>query len=82
MQLNDLLISETLPYVYLRRSINMENDQDDELNRRNRTTLVAFGSLKEAADHLANPKLHAHLFDATARFLLKYNRQTQHQALL
>ena len=56
-------ITETNSYVYLGRSMNMENDLEEELGRRRRAAWAAFGPLKEATDQLADPELRAHLFD-------------------
>ncbi|EPB68172.1 hypothetical protein ANCCEY_12738 [Ancylostoma ceylanicum] len=56
---------ETSSYVYLGRSMNMENNLKDELDRRRRAAWAAFGPLREATDQLADPDLRAHLFDST-----------------
>ena len=42
MQLGDSPIAKSPSYIYLGRSMNMDNDLDDELNRRNRAAWAAF----------------------------------------
>ena len=76
IQLEGSPIAETSSYVYLGRSMNMENDLEEELNRRSRAAWAAFGPLKEATDHLTNPELRAHLFDATVLPALCYAAET------
>ena len=71
-----LLIKETLSYVYLGRSVNAQNDLDDELNRRSTAVRAAFGPLKEVKDHLMNLELRAHLFYATVLPALCYAAKT------
>ncbi|KAK6749350.1 hypothetical protein RB195_001764 [Necator americanus] len=86
-------IVETLSYVYLGRSMNMENDLKVELNRSMRAACAAFAAVREATDQLTDQDLRAHLFDSTVlpalcyaagtaleRCLLKFNRRTQHLA--
>ena len=63
---------ETSSYVYLGRSMNMENDLREELNRRRRAACAAFGPLKEATDQLTDPELRAHLFNSTVLPALCY----------
>ena len=69
-------IAETPSYVYLGRLMNMENDLEDELNRRSRAARAAFGPLREALDYLTNSELRAHLFDATVLPALCYAAET------
>ena len=76
MELEGSPIAETPSYVYLGRSMNMENDLEDELNRRSRAAWAAFGPLREATDHLGNPELRADLFDATVLPALCYAAET------
>ena len=76
MELGGTPIVETHSYVYLGRSMNMENDLHEELNRRSRAAWAAFGPLREATDHLTNPELRAHLFDATVLPALCYAAET------
>ncbi|KAK6750214.1 hypothetical protein RB195_002295 [Necator americanus] len=59
-------IVETSSYVYLGRSMNMENDLKEELNRRMRAAWAAFAAVREATDQLTDQDLRAHLFDSTA----------------
>ena len=47
-KLEGTLITETSSYVYLGRSMNMENDLREELNRRRRAAWAAFGPLKRS----------------------------------
>ncbi|KAK6730659.1 hypothetical protein RB195_007248 [Necator americanus] len=108
VQLEGSQILETSSYLYLGRSINMENDMKEELHRRMR---AAFTHVTEATDQLTDQDLRAHLFDSTVlpalcyvawtwadtsatskkllitrraleRCLLKFNRRTQHLAVL
>ncbi|KAK6754350.1 hypothetical protein RB195_013384 [Necator americanus] len=86
-------IVEISSYVYLGRSMNMENDSKEELNRRMRAAWAAFAAVMEATDQLTDQNLLAHLLDSTVlpalcyaaetaleRCLLKFNRRTQHLA--
>ena len=57
-------IKETSSYVYLGRSMNMDNDMREELVRRQKAAWAAFGPLKEVTNHLADPELRANLFDS------------------
>ncbi|KAK6755949.1 hypothetical protein RB195_014375 [Necator americanus] len=41
---------ETSSYVYGERSMNMENELEEELNRRMRAVLIAFTPVREATD--------------------------------
>ncbi|KAK6755393.1 hypothetical protein RB195_014017 [Necator americanus] len=65
VQCEGSLIVETSSYVYLRRSMNMENDLKEELNRRMRAPWAAFALVRKVTDQLANQDLRAHLFDST-----------------
>ena len=76
MELEGTPIMETSSYVYLGRSMNMENDLREELNRRRRAAWAAFGPLKEATDQLTDPELRAHLFDSTVLPALCYAAET------
>ena len=69
-------ITETTAYVYLGRSMNMENNMKEEMDRRRRAAWAAFGPLKEATDHIVDPKLRAHLFDSTVLPALCYAAET------
>ncbi|EYC30135.1 hypothetical protein Y032_0005g2468 [Ancylostoma ceylanicum] len=68
-------IMETSSYVYLGRSMNVESNLKDELDRR-RAAWAAFGPLREATDQLADPDLRAHLFDSTVLLALCYAAET------
>ncbi|KAK6744592.1 hypothetical protein RB195_011364 [Necator americanus] len=63
VQLEGSQIVETSSYVYLRRSMNMENDLKEELNRRMRAAWAAFAPVREATDQLTDQDLRAHLFE-------------------
>ena len=76
VKLDGYPITETSTYVYLGRSMNMENDMKEELDRRRRAAWAAFGPLKEVTDQLTDPKLRAHLFDSTVLPALCYAAET------
>ncbi|WKY07549.1 hypothetical protein Q1695_007202 [Nippostrongylus brasiliensis] len=69
-------IAETKSYVYLGRSMNMDNDMKEELIRRRRAAWSAYGSLKEATDQLQDADLRAHLFGSTVLPALCYAAET------
>ncbi|KAK6751393.1 hypothetical protein RB195_003028 [Necator americanus] len=75
-QLEGSQIVGTSSYVYLGRSMNMENDLKDELNRRMRAALAAFAAVREATDQLTDQDLRAHLFDSTVLPALYYAAET------
>ncbi|KAK6741274.1 hypothetical protein RB195_009245 [Necator americanus] len=72
VQLEGFQIVETPSYVYLGRSMNMENDLKEELNRRMRAAWAAFAAVREATDQ----NLRAHLFDSTVLPALCYAAET------
>ncbi|KAK6748620.1 hypothetical protein RB195_001315 [Necator americanus] len=72
VQLEGSQIVETPSYVYLGRSMNMENDLKEELNRRMRAAWAAFAAVREATDQLTDHDLRAHLFDSTVLPALCY----------
>ncbi|KAK6755348.1 hypothetical protein RB195_013992 [Necator americanus] len=76
VQLEGSQIVETPSYVYLRRSMNMENDLKEELNRRMRAAWAAFAAVREATDQLTDQDLRAHLFDSTVLPALCYAAET------
>ncbi|KAK6749833.1 hypothetical protein RB195_002068 [Necator americanus] len=76
VQLEGSQIVETPSYVYLGRSMNMENDLKEELNRRMRAAWAAFAAVREATDQLTDQDLRAHLFDSTALPALCYAAET------
>ncbi|KAK6760849.1 hypothetical protein RB195_022061 [Necator americanus] len=76
VQLEGSQIVETPSYVYLGRSMNMENDLKEELNRRMRAAWAAFVAIKEATDQLTDQDLRAHLFDSTVFPALCYAAET------
>ncbi|KAK6758422.1 hypothetical protein RB195_015939 [Necator americanus] len=65
VQLEGSRIVETSSYIHHERSMNMENDLKEELNRRMRAAWAAVAAVREATDQLADQDLRAHLFDAT-----------------
>ncbi|KAK6765076.1 hypothetical protein RB195_025129 [Necator americanus] len=75
-QLEGSQIVETSSYVYLGRSMNMENDLKEELNRRKRATWAAFAAVSEATDQPRDQDLRAHLFDSTVLPALCYAVET------
>ncbi|XGW13290.1 hypothetical protein V3C99_013711 [Haemonchus contortus] len=68
-------IRESSSYVYLGRSMNMDNDMREELVRRQKAAWAAFKPLKEITNHLTNPKLGAFLFDSTVLPALYYESE-------
>ncbi|KAK6738098.1 hypothetical protein RB195_020292 [Necator americanus] len=54
VQLEGSQIVETSSYVYLGRSMNMENDLKEELNRRMKAAWAAFAAVREATDQLTD----------------------------
>ncbi|EYC07574.1 hypothetical protein Y032_0069g294 [Ancylostoma ceylanicum] len=65
-----------MSYVYLGRSLNMENDLKEELSRRRRAARVAFEPLREATDQLTDHELRDHLSDSTVLPALCYAAET------
>ncbi|KAK6726965.1 hypothetical protein RB195_004953 [Necator americanus] len=76
VQLEGSQIVETPSHVYLGRSMNMENDLKEELNRRMRAAWAAFAAVREATDQLTDQDLRAHLFDSTVIPALCYAAET------
>ncbi|KAK6760483.1 hypothetical protein RB195_021810 [Necator americanus] len=76
VQLEGSQIVETPSHVYLGRSMNMEKDLKEELNRRMRATWAAFVAVREATDQLTDQGLRAHLFDSTVIPALCYAAET------
>ncbi|VDM59108.1 unnamed protein product [Angiostrongylus costaricensis] len=70
--LNGTNISECYSYAYLGRKINMLNDLDPELSRRQQAAWGAFKSVEEVVKRTKNTRLRAHLFDLTALSALTY----------
>ncbi|KAK6760801.1 hypothetical protein RB195_022026 [Necator americanus] len=73
VQLEGFQIVETSSYVYLGRSMNMENDLKEELNRRMRAAWAAF---YEIAEQQTDQNLRAHLFGSTVLRALCYAAET------
>nr|CDJ80268.1 endonuclease-reverse transcriptase [Haemonchus contortus] len=65
-------IQETSHYVYLGRSMNINNDMREELVRRQKAAWVAFEPLKEFTNRLTDPELRANQFDPTVLPTLCY----------
>ncbi|KAK6757419.1 hypothetical protein RB195_015317 [Necator americanus] len=76
VQLEGSQIVETSSYIYLGRSMHMENDLKEELNRRMRAAWAAFAAVREATDQLTDQDLRAHLFDSTVLPALCYAAET------
>ncbi|KAK6755616.1 hypothetical protein RB195_014158 [Necator americanus] len=76
VQLEGSQLAKTSSYVYLRRSMNMENDLKGELNRRMRAAWAAFASAREATNQLTDQDLRAYLFDSTVLPALCYAAET------
>ncbi|KAK6730207.1 hypothetical protein RB195_006958 [Necator americanus] len=76
VQLEGSQIVETPSYVYLRRSMNMENDLKEELNRRMRAAWAAFAAVSEATDQMTDQDLRVHLFNSTVLPALCYAAET------
>ncbi|KAK6732101.1 hypothetical protein RB195_016466 [Necator americanus] len=72
VQLEGSQIVKTSSYVYLGRSMNMENELKEELNRRMRAAWATFAAVREATDQLTDRDLRAHLFDSTVLPALCY----------
>ncbi|KAK6762479.1 hypothetical protein RB195_023269 [Necator americanus] len=77
VQLEGSGIVETPSYVYLGRSINMENDLKEELNRRMRAAWAAFALVREAAGQMTDQDLREHLFGSTVLPALCYAAETR-----
>ncbi|XGW11186.1 hypothetical protein V3C99_012578 [Haemonchus contortus] len=69
-------IKETSSYVYLGRSMNMDNDMREELVRRQKAAWAAFRPLKEVTNHVPDPVHRANLFDSTVLPALCYGSET------
>ncbi|KAK6753722.1 hypothetical protein RB195_012982 [Necator americanus] len=76
VQLEGSQTVETSSYVYLGRSMNIENDLKEELNRRMRAAWSPFAAVGEATDQLTDQDLRAHLFDSTVLPALCYAAET------
>ncbi|KAK6749545.1 hypothetical protein RB195_001890 [Necator americanus] len=76
VQLEGSQIVETSSYVYLGRSMNIDLNLKEELNRRMRAAWAAFAPVREATDHLTDQDLRAHLFDSTVLPALCYAAET------
>ncbi|KAK6755971.1 hypothetical protein RB195_014390 [Necator americanus] len=72
VQIEGSQIVETSSYVYLGRSMNMENDLKEELNRRVRAAWASFAAFREGTDQ----DLRTHLFDSTILPALCYVAET------
>ncbi|KAK6736381.1 hypothetical protein RB195_019205 [Necator americanus] len=73
VQLEGSQIVETSSYVYLGRSMNMENDLKEELSGRMR---AAWAAVREATDQLTDQDLRTHLIDSTVLPALCYAAET------
>ncbi|KAJ1354359.1 hypothetical protein KIN20_011274 [Parelaphostrongylus tenuis] len=64
VDIDGFLIAETNSHVYLERSLNIERNTNEELDRK-RDSMGHIGPLKKATDQPADPKFNAHLSDST-----------------
>ncbi|KAK6749120.1 hypothetical protein RB195_001616 [Necator americanus] len=69
-------IVETSSYVYFGHSMKMENDLNEELNRRMRAAWAAFTAVRKATDQLTDQDLRVHLFDSTVLPAFCYAAET------
>ncbi|KAK6764576.1 hypothetical protein RB195_024775 [Necator americanus] len=76
VQLEGSQMVETSSHIYLGRSMNMENDLKEELNRRMRAAWAAFAAVREATDQLTDQDLRALLLDSTVLPALCYAVET------
>ncbi|EYC42579.1 hypothetical protein Y032_0526g2947 [Ancylostoma ceylanicum] len=76
IELEESHITATSSYVYLGRSMNMENNLKEQLDRRRRAVWAAFGLLWGATYQLADLDLRAHLFDFSVVPALCYAAET------
>ncbi|KAK6728904.1 hypothetical protein RB195_006146 [Necator americanus] len=76
VQLEGSQIVETSSYTYLGRSMNIETDLKEELNRSMRATWAAFTPSREAMNQLKEQDLRAHQFDSTLLPALYYAAET------
>ncbi|KAK6762218.1 hypothetical protein RB195_023072 [Necator americanus] len=64
-QLEGSQIVESSSYLYLGRSMNMENELKEKSNKRMRAAWEALAPVREATDQLTDQDLCTHLFDST-----------------
>ncbi|KAK6756159.1 hypothetical protein RB195_014508 [Necator americanus] len=72
VQLEVSQIVESSSCIYLGRSMSMENDLKEKLNRRMRAASAAFALVRKATDQLQARNFPAHLFDSTVLSALCY----------
>ncbi|KAK6740826.1 hypothetical protein RB195_008964 [Necator americanus] len=73
VQLEGYQIAKTSSCVYLGRSMEIENDLKEGLNRRMRAAWATFAAVREATEQ----NLRAHLFDSTVLLALCYATETR-----
>ncbi|CAD6192379.1 unnamed protein product [Caenorhabditis auriculariae] len=68
-------LQEVTSYIYLGREVNMVNDLQAEIGRRKRAGWAAFNSIKEVTSQLKDPKLRAHIFEASIIPAISYGTE-------
>ncbi|CAD6185382.1 unnamed protein product [Caenorhabditis auriculariae] len=68
-------LQEVTSYIYLGREVNMVNDLQAEIGRRKRAGWAAFNSIKEVTSQLEDPKLRAHIFEASIIPAISYGTE-------
>ncbi|CAD6192360.1 unnamed protein product [Caenorhabditis auriculariae] len=68
-------LQEVTSYIYLGREVNMVNDLQAEIGRRKRAEWAAFNSIKEVTSQLKDPKLRAHIFEASMIPAISYGTE-------
>ncbi|KAK6765544.1 hypothetical protein RB195_025449 [Necator americanus] len=76
VQLGGSQIMKTSLHLNLGRSMNMEKDVKEELNRRMRAAWAVFTAVREATDQLTGQDLRAQVFDSTVLPALFYAAET------
>ncbi|CAD6199453.1 unnamed protein product [Caenorhabditis auriculariae] len=62
-------------YVYLGREVNMLNDLKTEIGRRRRAGWAAFNNIREVTSQIKDPKIRAHIFEASVIPALSYGSE-------
>ncbi|CAD6195977.1 unnamed protein product [Caenorhabditis auriculariae] len=68
-------LQEVTSYIYLGREVNMVNELQAEIGRRKRAGWAAFNSIKEVTSQLKDPKLRAHIFEASIIPAISYGTE-------
>ncbi|CAD6200263.1 unnamed protein product [Caenorhabditis auriculariae] len=75
LKMNGRDLQEVTSYIYLGREVNMVNDLQAEIGRRKRAGWAAFNSIKEVTSQLKDPKLRAHIFEASIIPAISYGTE-------